>query len=155
MPRRTHVDASNAGITPRAGYGEVLATIIKEGRCPFCEENLSAHHTEPVLFRNKSWIVTKNAWPYEGSKHHFLLIAREHVENADKASLETWKDLGSAYRKLCKTYALPGATLLMRSGNTRYTGASVQHLHAQVIAGFPRKTDSKPITALAGFQHKK
>jgi diadenosine tetraphosphate (Ap4A) HIT family hydrolase len=75
-----------------------------------------------------------------------------HIENAADVKPEVWKSLGAAYKRLTKEYKLSGATLFMRSGNTKITGASVQHLHAQVIVGSVRKTDSKPIAATVGFQ---
>lgn len=154
MPKKPQVDVRNAGVLPRAGYSDTLTKITEEGICPFCEENLLRHHSKPILFKNKEWIVTKNAWPYEGSKYHFLLVSRKHIEDAKDASAGTWKLLGSAYKKLCKDYKLKGSTLFMRSGDTRYTSASVKHLHAQVISGSARTEESSLITALVGFGKK-
>lgn len=155
MGHKSQVDIQNALVAPRPGYADVLEQITEEGMCPFCEENVKKHHKNPILFKNKEWIVTKNAWPYEGSKYHFLLIARTHIEDAKDASPEVWKFLGAAYKKLCKEYKIKGATLFMRSGDTRYTSASVKHLHAQVISGSPRTEESSLITALIGFGPKK
>ncbi len=155
MPRKPQVDIANSTVAPRAGYTDTLQKITDEGICPFCEKNLLRHHSKPILFKNKAWIVTKNAWPYEGSKHHFLLISRTHIEDAKDMSPDEWKMLGSAYRKLSKDYKLKGATLFMRTGDTRYTSASVKHLHAQVISGSARTEKSSLITALVGFGSKK
>ena len=58
----------------------------------------------------------------------------------------------SAYKKLCKLYKIQGATLVMRSGSTEYTGATVRHLHAQIIVGQKRKETYVPITAVAGYK---
>jgi ATP adenylyltransferase len=155
MAKKSQVDIENSNVVPRTGYTDTLVTITKEGICPFCEENLTRHHSKPILFKNKEWIVTKNAWPYEGTKHHFLLISRTHIEDAKDASPDTWEFLGAAYKRLCKDYKLKGATLFMRSGDTRYTSASVKHLHAQVISGSARTEGSSIITALVGFGPKK
>jgi hypothetical protein len=65
---------------------------------------------------------------------------------------EAWEALGSAYRRLVTDYRLKGATLLLRTGMTEVTGASVAHLHAQVISGGPRRGDSELIRALVGFK---
>jgi hypothetical protein len=35
---------------------------------------------------------------------------------------------------------------------TEFTGASVAHLHAQVICGGPRRADSELLRALVGFK---
>lgn len=155
MKKRSQVDIGNSGVLPRDGYTDVLAQITKGGFCPFCTENLAIHHTKPVLFKNKSWLVTENAWPYEGTTRHFLLITLRHTEDAAKLTSQEWSDLGSAQRKLVKKYDLPASTLVIRSGDTKYTGASVRHLHAQLVVGSPRTASSTPITVLAGFGKKK
>ena len=155
MARKAQVDVRNANVLPRAGYSDTLTKITEEGICPFCETNLLRHHSKPILFKNKEWIATKNAWPYEGSRHHFLLISRRHIEDANDASPDMWKFLGAAYKKLCTEYKLKGSTLFMRSGDTRYTSASVRHLHAQIISGSARTDKSSLITALVGFGSKK
>lgn len=155
MGQKKQVDIDNAHVVKRGNYSSVLSKIISEGMCPFCSNNLLKHHTKPILFTTKHWIATHNAWPYVGARKHFLLIAKKHVEKAEDAQPEVWKDLGSVYRKLCKNYKLMGAALVMRSGNTKITGASVRHLHAQVVMGSPRTSQSKNITALVGFYSEK
>jgi len=146
------VDVQNANTRVRSEYAQALAKIDEAGVCPFCEEHLENHHGKPILFSNAHWIVTENAWPYEGVRHQFVLIAREHIESAELLVPEAWGALGSAYRRLVADYQLKGATLLLRTGMTEFTGASVAHLHAQVISGGPRKKDSELLRALVGFK---
>ena len=150
MGRR--VDVQNASTRARDEYAQALAKIEEAGICPFCEEHLPKHHGKPILFRNAHWIVTENAWPYEGTRHQFVLIARDHIESAEVLSSEAWEALGSAYRRLVSDYQLEGATLLLRTGMTEYTGASVAHLHAQLICGGPRRGESELLRALVGFK---
>ncbi len=157
MPKRMRgqVNPHNASIAKRSNYTVVIKKIDGMAMCPFCEENILIHHPKPLLFKNAHWIVTENAWPYSGAKHHFLLICRDHVSRTEDTTPQVWSDLQTAYKKLVKKYRLSGSTLFIRSGNTNYTGATVQHLHAQVIAGTVRKKDSSPILAIVGFQTKK
>jgi len=155
MPAKPQVNVKNASLAKRDDYSAVLARIIKEGRCPFCEENLFTHHRKPLLFKTKYWLVTENAWPYKGTKHHFLLIARVHVEKSEQLPAGAWEDLGRAYKKLTTIYKIPGASLLMRSGDMKRTGATVRHLHAQVIMGVPHGKDTTSINALVAFAKKK
>jgi len=149
------VNLRNASIAKRSNYAAVIKKIDGMEMCPFCEENILIHHPKPLLFKNAHWIATENAWPYSGAKRHFLLICRDHVDRAEEATPQVWSDLQIAYKKLVKKYRLSGSTLFIRSGNTNYTGATVQHLHAQVITGAARKKDSNPILAIVGFQTKK
>ena len=152
---KRHVNVKNAEIVRRSDYRAVLETITAEGECPFCEERLGRHHRSPILFKTKYWMATTNAWPYEGSRHHFLLIARAHIERAEALAADAWKDLGAAYRKLVREHSITGATLFMRSGRTDMTGATVAHLHAQIVTGVPHGAETETITALIGFKKKK
>ncbi len=146
------VDVGNAEIVPRADYTDVLKQIIDEGHCPFCEEHLLRHHRKPILVRSSHWIVTENSWPYAGSVHHFLLITLEHVERIEDLSLEGRIDFFQQYDALSKKFSFEGATILWRSGNTRMTSASVNHLHAHIIVGVKRNDSSKSITGIVGFR---
>ena len=152
-PRR--VDVQNASTRARGEYAQALARIDEAGVCPFCEAHLPRHHGKPVLFRNAHWLVTENAWPYEGTRHQFLLIALEHLERAEDLPAAAWDSLGDAYRRLVREYRLDGAAFLLRTGMTEFTGASVAHLHAQVICGGRRDADSELIRALVGFREKR
>lgn len=150
--KRHQVDVDNATIVPRSDYTRVLNAIVAKGFCPFCEEHLFKHHRKPIIFRSKYWLVTENSWPYQGSQHHFLFIARIHVEATEEVSAAVWANLKKVYRDVVKYYALKGATLMMRSGDTKFTGASVNHLHAHLVVGSSRTKKTKPIKAIVGFK---
>jgi diadenosine tetraphosphate (Ap4A) HIT family hydrolase len=149
------VDVQNASTRARGDYAQALAKIEADGICPFCEAHLAAHHKNPILFGNAHWMVTENAWPYDGTRHQFLLIHRDHVESAEELPSGAWESLGSAYRQLVNEYRIEGAVLILRTGKTDFTGASVAHLHAQVISGGRREADSELIRALVGFKAKR
>lgn len=153
MPqKKKRVDTANATVVKRGDYAEILKEIMDSGFCPFCEEHLFKHHRRPLLLRSKYWLVTENAWPYKGSRFHFLLIARLHIEATEEMSPLMWRDLQKTYHALVKKSKLAGATLMIRSGDTRITGASVNHLHAHLIVGVKRTRDTKPIKALVSFR---
>ena len=152
MKTSRHVDVQNAKTRARGEYAEALAKIAADGVCPFCEEHLGRHHKSPVLFRNAHWIVTENAYPYDGVRHQFLIIHREHLESAEELPPDAWAALGSAYQRLVKDYRIGGGALLLRTGLTEFTGASVTHLHAQFISGGPRRQGGELIRALVGFK---
>lgn len=152
MARKTKVDKGNAEIVPRGGYTETLEAILAAGFCPFCEEHLMKHHRRPILHKTKYWLATENSWPYEGTKHHFLFIARPHVESTETMSPAMWEDLRKLYKKIVREYGIKGASLLLRSGDTRYTGASVSHLHAHLVSGGIRRKKADPIKALIAFK---
>jgi diadenosine tetraphosphate (Ap4A) HIT family hydrolase len=152
MKKISQVDLGNANVVVRGDYIKVIEEIIAGGFCPFCEEHIFTHHRQPILQKTEHWLVTENAWPYKGTRHHFLIIARGHVEKTEDLSAAAWIDFHEVYQWLIKSYGLAGATLMIRSGETMVTGASVNHLHAHLIVGNPRAKDSKPIKALVGFE---
>lgn len=152
--KKKQVDKENASVVKRDEYTKVLNAIIAGGFCPFCEEHLAKHHTKPILYTTKHWLVTKNAWPYTGARFHFLFISREHLGATEDLSPAAWRDLHTLYRKIVAGNAIKGATLVMRSGETKITGASVHHLHAHLIVGSPRTKTTTPIKALVGFSKK-
>ncbi len=149
------VNTINADVMPRSDYGQVLKAILKEGLCPFCEKNLFRHHSKPILIKTKHWLVTENAWPYEGTKHHFVFIVRHHIEGAEHLTPLMWADLGAAFKKLIKKTKISGGSFVMRNGKMEYTGASVRHLHAQLIVGVQRSKQTEPLKALIGYKRKK
>lgn len=150
-PKKRTVDVGNAVIVPRTDYEQVLHSIIAKGFCPFCEEHLFKHHRKPVEYKTRHWLATKNAWPYEGSRYHFLFITRAHIEAIEDVPVTVWSDLQKLYKKVVRGNNIKGATLMIRSGDTRYTGASVNHLHVHLVSGSPRTKNTKPIKALVGF----
>lgn len=152
MKKACEVDVENSKVIERSGYTQTLEEIIAGGFCPFCEEHLFKHHQRPLLFKSRHWLVTENSWPYKGSRHHILFIVRKHIERTEDLSPAVWSDLQKVYRSLVTQYRLKGATLMMRSGNTRFTGASVSHLHAHLVVGSPRTRITKPIRALVSFR---
>lgn len=150
--KKQRVDIKNAAVVKRSEYVKVLEEIVAGGFCPFCEEHLFKHHRRPVLYKSKYWFVTENSWPYKGSQFHFLFIARPHIEATEDMSSLMWTDLQKLYRKLVKENSIKGATLMIRSGDTKTTGASVNHLHAHLIVGVPRTKNATPIKALVSFR---
>lgn len=146
------VDLGNASIIPRSDYTGVIEEILKEGNCPFCRDHFLRHHPNPIIRESDEWVVTTNGWPYPGTTHHFLLIARKHVERIEDLSSLAVLAFFDEYQFLVQSHKLIGATILWRSGDTRMTGASVGHLHAHIIVGSQRTDTHVPITGLVGFR---
>lgn len=118
---------------------EVMNKIISDGVCPFCEHNLEKYHPKPILFKTPFWIVTHNAWPYEFTKNHFLLIYRpKHIEDSSDVDKNAYTDLKGIIAKLTSEHGLVSGTFLMRFGDMEKTGASVKHIHAQIVESNPK-----------------
>lgn len=130
-----HVDTNNT--KGRSGnYADVISNIAKDGVCPFCEENLSKYHKKEIVAR-KYWFVTENMYPYKPTLHHFLLIHKEHVTHINQISKEAWVELHEIISELNNSNSIGGGSLMLRFGDTHFTGASVSHLHAHIIQSNP------------------
>jgi ATP adenylyltransferase len=112
-------------------YMEELETA---GICVFCAEHFAAYHREPVELSGEYWYVTRNDYPYGGTRAHYLIVPHRHVrafeELPDAAGAELW-----SLKRQLKTQLAPLAVATVeRSGDMRYNGGSVAHLHVHFVA---------------------
>lgn len=126
-------------------YRDVLATIEKTKRCPFCRENFR-YHRRPILKRSGGWIATENSWPYRGTRIHCLLISERHRERFEELTLRDFGAVSRLVRWLIKQYNIPGGGLALRFGDPRFTGATVRHLHFQLIQPGKKRRGGKIAT---------
>lgn len=137
----------NIGNARNAEQKEIMKQIKKDGVCPFCREHFETYHTKPILFETEDWVITENAWPYENAKKHFLLVAKKHVTHPSQLELSAWKNLHECISRLESEYHMAQGTMLMRFGDSRYTGATVDHLHVQLVIA---ESNDTPIMTRVG-----
>ncbi len=113
---------------------QVMQKIINDGVCPFCRENIEKYHSKPILFETKSWIVTENAWPYENTQKHILLISQRHIKTVDELTDEEWLDVKEIQKNIKQNFNLKSASILGRLGDPTLSGATVSHLHLHIIS---------------------
>ena len=97
-------------------YGKVIEKIKKDGVCPFCPENLAVYHPNPILKDGLYWLLTKNAYPYEGAKYHMLIIHKKHITSMRDVSPEAWDELKALVDGFVAEEKIPGGSFLMRFG---------------------------------------
>jgi len=124
---------------------ENMRRLAAEGRCFMCYENLMKYENNRVEFETPHWIITHNAYPYEGTKHHILLVARRHVKAISDLTKAERADLPEAIVKVEKHWQLDSYGIGMRTGDFRYNGASVEHLHAHIIVGHRDPAIHQPV----------
>ena len=139
---KSFVNPKNAGA--RGGYDQVLKKISRDGICPFCPQNLARYHTKPILKTGRHWILTDNMYPYPDARHHLLLIHKKHIESVADMTPQAWYESLKMVLAEIKKRAIMGGTFYIRFGDTAYTGASVRHLHANLISyDINKKTASR------------
>jgi diadenosine tetraphosphate (Ap4A) HIT family hydrolase len=104
------------------------------GVCVFCPEHVAEHHREPIEVSGEHWYVTKNDYPYAGAVAHYLIVPHRHVtsfhELPDAAGAELW----AIKRRLREQLAPLATATVERSGDMRFNGGSVAHLHTHFVA---------------------
>lgn len=144
------VNLKNARRGRNDKYRGVIEAIKKDGVCPFCPENLSKYHKNPILEEGAHWLLTDNMYPYKGAKQQLLLIHKTHVENVSDLSEGAWSELLKLIRSEMAKREIGGGTFYIRFGDSSHTGASVLHLHANVISPDTEKENREPILARVG-----
>jgi len=144
------VNLDNTAHRPDGAYGKVISDIQKDGVCPFCPENLLKYHKNPILKEGLHWILTKNMYPYEGAKYHILVIHKKHIEKFEEIIPDAWEEIRSLIGSYLKEEKISGGTFMMRFGDTAHTGASVSHLHVNLVSPDTDNKDRKPIIVRVG-----
>lgn len=112
--------------------------------CSFCEDfcrgETPTFHPLPIIRDLKYWALTKCYPAIEGAREHFLVVSK-HLDQEGRHPLfpilppEAWAELGELINWTIDEYRLPAGAFFFRFGDTDYTGASVSHLHCQIIFG--------------------
>jgi len=130
------VNHANTQSRPDGKYGDVIKRIAEDGVCPFCPENLARYHKHPIT-EKKYWLLTDNMYPYKPSRYHRLLIHKGHIVHLKELSPEAWAELLEIIKEESARADIAGGTFVTRFGDTQYTGASVTHLHANLVQSDP------------------
>lgn len=130
MQANFHLDLDNARFSEQK---KVMAKIIALGKLPFLQKNITRFHPHPIEREGKYWYVTKNAWPYAHTKHHYLIIAQEYWTSLEQIKPQAMSELMQHACYLRTKCHAPGGALALRFGNSNYSGATIDHLHWQFI----------------------
>lgn len=126
-PQNSNVNSKN---TRNPEYKKAMKEIVTTTECPLCTLKW---HPNPIIRDDGFWLLTKNGFPYEDTKQHLLLIAKRHVEEfaelTDQEAVSMFRTINWANNE----FNIEGGGLAMRYGDSRYTGATMKHLHAHLI----------------------
>jgi ATP adenylyltransferase len=100
------------------------------GICIFCSEE----HRAPVELSGKHWYVVENDYPYAGTRAHYLIVPYAHVSSFDELPDDAGADLWALKRALRERLNPVAVATVERSGDMRYNGGSVAHLHVHFVA---------------------
>jgi ATP adenylyltransferase len=116
-----------------ARYGaqrERMERLERDRICVFCVE----HGEQEIAHRGAHWYVTENRYPYEGTVGHWLIVPFAHVKAFDELPDEAGAELWSIKRMLKERSGALATATVERSGDMRFNGGSIAHLHVHFVA---------------------
>lgn len=116
-----------------ADQRNVMEDIINDGVCPFCAEYLAKYHKKEILRTGRHWLLTYNQWPYDNTKLHLLAIAKYHAIHLSDMKPGAAEELFDLLKWAEINFNVSYGGVCMRFGDTKKTGATVDHLHAHLI----------------------
>lgn len=111
----------------------VMEEIEDNQECPFCPDALHKYHKQPILRQGEHWTLTPNQWPYDNTRVHLLAIAAYHAETIQELRPGSFDELQDHFAWAEQEFKIAAGGLAMRFGDTRKSGATVQHLHSHLI----------------------
>jgi ATP adenylyltransferase len=127
-----------------------MKDLESRGICAFCRENVETETTSPIEIETVNWVVKANDYPYERTKLHLLIIPKKHVKTVSELSFGAQQELMPLIADVEKHYDLKSYAFALRSGDMRYNGGSVEHLHAHLIVGGLKNQDDEPVRFKVG-----
>ena len=122
----------NPHLAKTQDYAQVLQKAADKQICPFCAEHFN-HQTNAILFETDHWLSCKNNWPYDNTAFHFIIVAKRHLEELVDLLPSDWQEVHSLTQQLQEQNQIKGGALILRFGDTRFTGATVTHLHFHLV----------------------
>ncbi|HEY2632466.1 MAG TPA: HIT family protein [Solirubrobacteraceae bacterium] len=111
-----------------------MEKLEHDGVCIFCPEHFAEFNREHIEIAGEHWYVVKNDFPYQGTRAHYLIVSRRHVRSFDELPDDAGAELWALKRELKQRLDPLAVATVERSGDMRYNGGSVAHLHVHFVA---------------------
>jgi ATP adenylyltransferase len=121
-----------------------MARLDAAGICLFCPEYLARQEEQRIVLSTRHWTVTPNRFPYAGTSLHLLLIPDQHAPDLLELSDAVRADFWVALAAVAEASELRYYGLGVRNGDCRFTGATIEHVHAHVLVG-PDDESAPPV----------
>lgn len=130
MTKNSHINLGNARV---AEQRQVMKKILAEDHCPFCSENFSTYHSQPLIKETKFWMLTTNQWPYANTQLHLLAVYKPHATTLAELEPQAGAELIELLQWAEREFEVPGGGWAMRFGDTDYSAGTINHLHVQFL----------------------
>jgi len=121
-----------------------MIDLDNRGICIFCPEHIQDDGSE-IFFDTDYWIVKENKYPYKDTKAHLVLVPKEHVATISQLSKEAMEEFLSVVSQCETKFKLSSYAVGIRSGDMRFNGSSIEHLHAHIVSGDTDNPKHEPV----------
>jgi diadenosine tetraphosphate (Ap4A) HIT family hydrolase len=123
---------------------EEMKRLNKKGICIFCPEHIH-EDKEKLELETDHWMVKNNAFPRPHTLINLLFIPKQHVNTISKLSAPAQAELMPLISKFEKKLKLKSYAIVIRSGDMRYNGGSLEHLHVHLVVGDTDSPEHEPV----------
>lgn len=124
---------------------EQMRRLDAAGVCLFCPQGLREHAGQALLWESEHWVVTPNKYPYRSTSLHLLLIPHQHVGDLIDLDPAAQADFWSVLAQIRSRWDLSYYGLGVRNGDCRFTGGTIEHVHAHVLVGDAAVAEQVPV----------
>ncbi|HEY3829452.1 MAG TPA: HIT family protein [Solirubrobacteraceae bacterium] len=111
-----------------------MEELQEAGVCIFCPEHFTAQRRAAIELSGAHWYVVENDYPYAGTRAHYLIVPHRHVSGFEQLPDAAGAELWALKRQLQARLQPLAVATVERSGDMRYNGGSVAHLHVHFVA---------------------
>lgn len=122
-----------------------MEELESKGLCVFCLDVVEKESINPVEFETSHWYVKKNDYPYENTELHLVIVPKEHVKTVSQLSQLAKSEFLDVVAQIEKRYQIDSFAVGLRSGDMRFNGGSIEHLHAHVIVAKPHPDKDRQV----------
>ena len=110
-------------------YRRAVANALA-GKCPFCD--IDPEYNK-VIRETKNWHVWPCNPPEKHTRHHFLIVPKQHVKSVTALTRWQWVGVQQLITWLKKEYNFTSCGILCRDGDATLSAGTIEHLHIHVM----------------------
>jgi diadenosine tetraphosphate (Ap4A) HIT family hydrolase len=110
----------------------MLQNALIGKKCPFCVLD-PAYNKVIVEDDNRLFCAWQSSSPEKHTKHHFIIIPRQHVTDMLELSAIEQRAFFEIMGKLKDMFGLTSRGILIRDGDARFLGGTIAHLHIHIM----------------------
>lgn len=113
--------------------------IINDNIDPFDPKYIKEYIGGNIILDSDHWYAFQNDHPYPETQYQFVIPTKKFFTTFSEVPGNVSLDLDHICQKLAEKYNINGGARFQRFGDPLISGASVIHLHAQLIVPKPGK----------------